>query len=133
MPTNEVVYRVLVIDDNVETANGVREILALEGYQAEAAYGGEHGLARARTFLPDIVLCDITMPEINGLEVARMLRADPALGHAKLVAFTGRNDHSDVVAALAAGFDTHIAKPVLVDELLDALSKLITSAPARTD
>jgi CheY-like chemotaxis protein len=126
------VVRVLVIDDHVETANGLREVLALEGYETEVAYGGMQGLERARAFVPDIVLCDIAMPEINGLVVAHTLRADHELGHARLVALTGRTERSDVTAALAAGFHLHMAKPVLVEDLIDALAKLTTSTSSRT-
>jgi CheY-like chemotaxis protein len=115
---------VLVIDDSVDTANGLREVLRLEGYDVQVAYDGPHGIAYARELAPDIVLCDLGMPVMDGFEVARVLRAQPELGHAMLVALSGYDAHDDVANAIAAGFDAHFSKPLMIDDFVGALALL---------
>ena len=84
------------------------------------AENGEQGLAMARGEGIAIVLLDIGLPDVDGYEVARRLKADPATRHLWLVAVTGYGTQEDRKRALAAGFDEHLAKPVEPDEL-DAL------------
>jgi CheY-like chemotaxis protein len=116
-----------VIDDHVETAHAILLLLELEGYEARVAYDADGGLKCARAFMPDIVLCDIELPGIDGFQLAELLRADPELGRTPLVALTGRAEQEDVAKTIAAGFDAHFSKPVIVDELLSALANLVTS------
>jgi CheY-like chemotaxis protein len=115
---------VLVIDDSVDTAHGLREVLQSEGYDVQVAYDGAQGLERARAIVPDIVLCDIGLPLLDGFQVARTLRADPELGCATIVALTGYDGREDVAKAIAAGFDAHFAKPLMVDVFVSALAIL---------
>ena len=70
----------LVIEDNVDAAESLREALELGGHEVAVAYDGPEGLAKARAFEPEVVLCDIGLPGMDGYEVARALRADAALG-----------------------------------------------------
>ena len=70
------------------------------------------------------VLCDIALPEIDGFELARRIRAEVALSGAMLVALTGYDSHDDVARSLAAGFDAHFTKPIIVDELIGLLARL---------
>lgn len=103
--------RVLVIEDNADAAESLRSALELHDNTVAVASSGPEGIAAARAFKPDVVLCDIGLPSMNGYEVARAIRADPALRSLPLVALTGYASPEDVAKSRAAGFDRHIAKP----------------------
>jgi two-component system, chemotaxis family, CheB/CheR fusion protein len=104
--------RILLIEDNVDAAATLRDILELHGHQIEVAQTGEEGLLKARSLLPDVILCDIGLPGMDGYAVARAVRADPKLRGAFLVATTGYALPEDRRRALEAGFDLHMAKPL---------------------
>ncbi len=113
--------RVLVIDDNSDVAESLREVLEIEGHVVEVANGGWEGLQKARAFHPDYVICDIGLPGMDGYEVARAIRADPELQHIGLIALSGYAGPDDVAKAREAGFDSHLAKPATMDALDQAL------------
>jgi CheY-like chemotaxis protein len=104
--------RVLVIEDNADAAETLGDLLALFGHQAQIAHTGADGVDVARRHPPDVVLCDIGLPEMDGYAVARELRADPLTAPIRLVALTGYGRESDRDLAAAAGFDLHLVKPV---------------------
>ncbi len=114
--------RVLIIEDNLDAADSLRMMLELCGHRAEIAMTGADGIDMARSFLPDVVLCDLGLPGMDGLSVARSLRADPAFRGVRLVALTGYVGPEDVARALKAGFDSHIPKPADPDALLRLIS-----------
>jgi PAS domain S-box-containing protein len=114
--------RVLVIEDNVDGAESLKEVLELDGHEVVVAHDGDAGLARARSFAPEVVLCDLGLPGIDGYEVARRLRADASTADVRLVALTGYALSEDRERARAAGFDHHVAKPPSMDELRDAVA-----------
>jgi signal transduction histidine kinase/ActR/RegA family two-component response regulator len=103
--------RVLVIEDNVDAAETLRDALALGGHEVAVAHDGAEGLARARTFRPEFVVCDIGLPQMDGFAVARALRADDRLRDVHLVAMSGYALPDDVERAIAAGFERHLPKP----------------------
>jgi PAS domain S-box-containing protein len=109
--------RVLLIEDNVDAAHSLREVLELAQHAVEVAYDGPDGIRKARAFAPDVILCDIGLPGMNGHEVARALRAERALRSVFLVALTGYALPEDLVKAKEAGFDGHLAKPPNLEEL----------------
>jgi CheY-like chemotaxis protein len=118
--------RVLVIEDNQDAADTLRDLLALFGHQAEVAATGPAGVDAARRWPPDVVLCDIGLPELDGYAVARQLRADPLTAPARLVALTGYGRESDQRQAAEAGFDVHLVKPVgpeLLKRLLEGFAE----------
>jgi signal transduction histidine kinase len=115
--------RILLADDNADAVELLRDLLELEGHRVEVASNGLAALEAAEAFLPDIAFLDIGMPGLNGYEVARRLRAAPALAQARLVAVTGWGTREDRARSEAAGFDAHLTKPVE----LDALHALIAS------
>jgi CheY-like chemotaxis protein len=123
---------VLVIEDNVDAANALRNVLELAGHHAEVAYNGPDGVARARASAPDVVFCDIGLPTMDGYEVARTLRAQPELGRVKLVAVSGYGAPEDLARARVAGFDLHVTKPVSIVRLEEVLAELeaAQSAPS---
>lgn len=108
---------VLVVEDNVDAGESLVALLELLGHRAEWTDLGERGVQRAAALLPDLVLVDVGLPDIDGYEVARRLRAQPATQALRLVALTGYGTPEDRQRALAAGFDDHLAKPIGLPEL----------------
>ncbi len=114
--------RVLVIEDSVDAADSLREVLEIEGHDVAVAYSGADGVAKARELRPEIVICDIGLPGMDGYEVARTLRADESLRTAHLVALTGYALPDDLRRAREAGFDRHLAKPPSLEQLQGIIS-----------
>ena len=104
--------RILVVDDNPNNVEILRMRLEVHGYEVVAATDGEEGLAAVRDQLPDLILLDIMMPKLDGIEVCRRLRADPSLPFIPIILVTAKSDPKDVVAALEAGGDEFLTKPV---------------------
>jgi PAS domain S-box-containing protein len=113
--------RVLIIEDNPDSASSLRETLELWRHEVAVAHAGPAGIECARVFRPEVVFCDIGLPGMDGYAVARALRADPALSGTRLVALSGYALEEDVERATAAGFDRHIAKPPSMEDLAAAL------------
>jgi PAS domain S-box-containing protein len=109
--------RVLIIEDNVEAAASLREVLEFGNHHVEIACDGLEGLEKARTVRPEFVLCDIGLPGMNGYDVARAFRADQELNGMYLVALSGYAQPEDVRRASEARFDQHLAKPVSFERL----------------
>lgn len=122
--------RVLVIEDNLDAAESLRDALELGDHVVLIASSGAEGLEKARAFAPDVVICDIGLPGMDGYDVARSLRADPSLGRTALVALTGYAAAEDVSRAAQAGFDLHLAKPPSIDDLERALVDAATALEA---
>jgi len=103
--------RVLVVEDNADAADSLAEIVKMYGHEVQVAYNGPSALAMATRTVPDLVLCDIGLPGMDGYDVARALRSDPKLQAARLVAVTGYAQPEEVQRAVEAGFSGHIPKP----------------------
>ena len=104
--------RVLVVDDNVDAARTLAELLALDGHEAHVAHDGPSAVEAARRLRPDVAILDIGLPGFSGLEVARRLREDPSVSGLLLVALSGWVQPEDLIRSREAGFDHHLAKPV---------------------
>ncbi|MCE4556675.1 PAS domain S-box protein [Pelomonas cellulosilytica] len=115
--------RVLVIDDNVDGAEALQALLDMLGQQTHVAHDGEQALRMVADFRPQIVLCDIGLPGMNGYEVARRLRSEPGTAQALLVALTGWGSNEDRRKSLAVGFDVHLTKPVELSALEALLAR----------
>src|SRR5579884_103167 len=102
--------RVLVVDDNEDAATIMAEALEALGHSVEVATGGAQALVRAESFSPDVVLLDLSMPEMDGYEVARRLRASQKAP--RIIALTGWTNEVSRVRSREAGFDQHLVKPV---------------------
>jgi len=113
--------RILIIEDNQDTAASLRLLLELHGHEARLAHSGPAGLHLAREFHPDVVLCDIELPGMNGLAVARALREDPTTAKARLIALSGYNIHAD--QSEPAGFDLFLTKPVDLEDLMGIIAQ----------
>lgn len=116
--------KILIIDDNVELANAVAEVLSVHGLRTETAHGAQAGLQAVGEFTPDVVFLDLGMPEMNGYQVAAAIRADRYLSQPYLIAYTAWDDAATVRRALLAGFNLHIAKTSSLGELLEAVSQV---------
>jgi CheY-like chemotaxis protein len=103
--------RVLVVDDNLDAADTIALFLQIEGHVVQTAADGAQALSSAATFQPDVVVLDIGLPLVDGYEVARRLRRQPATRDALLVALTGYGQKGDQAQAMEAGFDCHLVKP----------------------
>jgi two-component system CheB/CheR fusion protein len=116
--------RILVVEDNPDSASSLRDVLELGGHDVEVANDGPGALEKARTFRPDLVLCDIGLPGMDGYAVARAFRSDSTLAGMHLVALSGYARPEDLQRSAEAGFERHVAKPASMDALealLDAL------------
>jgi signal transduction histidine kinase/ActR/RegA family two-component response regulator len=104
--------KILVVEDNPDAAATLRDFLELSGHEVELAASGTDGVQAARSFHPEVVLCDLGLPGMTGYEVATALRQDPSTRSAKLIAVTGYGRDEDRRRSLEAGFDLHLTKPV---------------------
>jgi two-component system, chemotaxis family, CheB/CheR fusion protein len=115
--------RVIVVEDSVDSCAMLCDLLELAGLACETAHDGRTGLERILRARPDVAIVDVGLPEIDGFEIARALRANTATRDMFLVALTGYGQPADRARALASGFDQHIVKPVDPDALLRLLGK----------
>lgn len=131
-PTRTPSSRVLVVDDNVSSAESLAKVLKLEGHEVQIAHDGASALESVRRFRPEVVLMDIGLPGIDGYEVARRLRQDAELsmGIGLLAAVTGYAEEEARRRSREAGFDHHLVKPVDPDGVLALLASLEWSKPA---
>jgi len=125
--------RILFIDDDIDTLKLVGLMLERQGYEIAVASDGMSGLTKAATELPDLILLDVMMPDLDGLEVTRRLRADPALAHIPIIMFTAKTMVDDKVAGFEAGVDDYLTKPTHPAELTAHVKAVLArSAQARS-
>jgi len=110
--------RILLVDDERENIDILRDLLEPEGYQLSAAHDGREALRMALAAPPDLVLMDIQMPHLNGLDACRTLKADPRTHLVPVVLITGLLEREDRIAGIAAGCDDFLTKPVDLEQLL---------------
>jgi CheY-like chemotaxis protein/anti-sigma regulatory factor (Ser/Thr protein kinase) len=113
---------IMVVDDNVDAAETLGLLLEASGHRVSIEHDPQRALERASTEAPQVCLLDIGLPGMDGYELARHLRAQPATRHAFLVAITGYGQDSDRRLAAEAGFDRHLVKPIDLDKLQDVLA-----------
>jgi PAS domain S-box-containing protein len=131
----EAVLRVLIVDDNEDAATALELLLEEAGHSVRTAHTGPAGLAAAIDFLPDAMLLDIGLPELDGFEVAKRIRQQPALHNVVLVAMTGYGRETERQRSREAGFDHHLIKPAdfaTLEEILAAVSKTVAQAAEQT-
>jgi CheY-like chemotaxis protein len=113
--------RVLIVDDNADAANSLAMLLSLDGHEIQVSYSAREALERVRSFTPEVALLDIGLPEMDGCQLARQLRADPKLNGLRLIALTGYGQSEDQQHTRAAGFDDHLVKPVELADIERAM------------
>jgi CheY-like chemotaxis protein len=116
------VRRVLIVDDQQDTAELVAMVLGEYGHEVRVAHDGETALSLAIEFRPQVALLDIGLPVMDGLKLAELMRARPELADCRLIAVSGYCTEQDRARSRSAGFENHLAKPVGIDALLQAIS-----------
>src|SRR5215207_6839714 len=104
--------RILIVDDNETNRDILMARLGPQGYELKQAADGEEALAAARELLPDLILLDIMMPKIDGIEVCKRIKADATMPFTPIILCTAKADSKDVVAGLEAGADEYLTKPI---------------------
>ena len=118
--------RILVVDDEPQIRRIMRETLTSAGYEVDDARNGVEGLEKVREFRPDLVLLDINMPDMSGIEVCEAIRNDSSIG---IIMLTVRKSDADKVAALDAGADDFVTKPFSTPELLARVRAALRRVP----
>ena len=114
--------KILIIDDNIDAADILKIAMLAMGHETKIAYNGAAALKMIRDFVPDVVLCDINMPHIQGYEVCMKMHEDPRLARTLFIAQTGLDsDRAKELTALA-GFKYHLVKPVDINQLLEIIT-----------
>jgi PAS domain S-box-containing protein len=116
--------RMLVVDDNVDSAESMAVLLRLNGHEVRIAYDGHAALEEAHAFRPEVIFLDLDLPKMDGYDVARRLRREPAMKDVTLVAMTGYGQEEHRQRTQEAGFQLHLVKPVdfyKIEELLSSL------------
>jgi PAS domain S-box-containing protein len=114
--------RLLVADDNHDAADSLALLLDTCGAEVRVAYGGREALAMLETWVPDAAVIDLGMPDVDGCQVAKRIRADARLARVRLIALTGWGQRADRARSHAAGFDAHLTKPADIGTLTAALA-----------
>ena len=104
--------RILIVDDNETNRDILMARLGPQGYDLKQAADGEEALAAAKEHLPDLILLDIMMPKIDGIEVCKRIKGDPSMPFMPIILCTAKADSKDVVAGLEAGADEYLTKPI---------------------
>ena len=120
--------RVLVVEDNARNLKLVRDVLQGNGFETLEARNAEDGIALATALAPDIVLMDIQLPGVNGVDALKALRANPATAAIPVIAVTACVTTRDVERITAAGFDAFIAKPIRYASFLGAVRAVLAKA-----
>jgi CheY-like chemotaxis protein len=119
--------RILVVEDNRDSADSLRLFLEFSGHEVAVAYSGHDGVRAAERYQPDVVLCEIGLPGLDGYGVARKLRDNPTTAKARLIAVTAYGQDEDRRRSHEAGFEQHLFKPVEPD----ALQRVLNCSAAR--
>ncbi len=119
---------VLIIEDNDKNMKLARDVLQAKGFQTLEAVTGEDGVRLAKEHVPDLVLMDIQLPGINGIEAHAQLRADPATASIPVIAVTASVMEGDRRKITEAGFDAYVGKPISLKEFLEAVKRALEGA-----
>ena len=110
--------KILIVDDEKDIIELLQYNLEKEGYRISCAYSGEKCLENVKTELPDLILLDLMLPEIDGLDVCKFLKNNPQTSHIPIIMLTAKGEETDIVLGLELGADDYITKPFKVRELL---------------
>lgn len=117
--------RVLIIDDEVNIVISLEFLLEQAGYQVRVAHNGEEGLEQIAAFEPDLVLLDVMMPRLNGFDLCRRVRENPAWQQVKIIMLTAKGREVEVAKGLALGANAYITKPFSTKELLSQVRHIL--------
>jgi PAS domain S-box-containing protein len=130
-PQNGTSKRILVVDDNPDVAETFQVMLQMMGHEVETAFDGFAAIQKAEVFRPEVIVLDIGMPNMDGLETARRLRRQASTAEVTLIAITGWGGESDKRESAAAGFDIHLVKPVDPMTIVHVLDNMDSSRTRR--
>lgn len=120
--------KLLVIEDNLEVRENLCEILELSGYEVHSAENGKIGVEKASNLLPDLILCDVMMPELDGFGVIKILNRNPKVNHIPLIFLTAKAEKTDMRKGMGLGAEDYITKPFDDVELLEAIEMRLKKA-----
>ena len=116
--------KILVVDDDPDIVEILRYNLSLAGYDVKAASNGKEAIKKAKIFIPEIILLDVMMPEMDGIEACRLIRKIPSLNNTRIIFLSARNEDYTQISAFDAGADDYISKPVKPKILLKKISSI---------
>jgi two-component system alkaline phosphatase synthesis response regulator PhoP len=116
--------KILVVDDDPDIVEILRYNLSLAGYNVKAASNGKEAIKKAKIFIPGIILLDVMMPEMDGIEACRLIREIPSLNNTRIIFLSARNEDYTQISAFDAGGDDYISKPVKPKILLKKISSI---------
>jgi twitching motility two-component system response regulator PilH len=117
--------RILIVDDSPSQLMGIRRIVEKLGHEAITAEDGAEGVEKARTELPDLVLMDVVMPNLNGFQATRAITRDPATKHIPVVMVTTKDQETDRVWGMRQGAKAYLSKPFSEAELAEVIEKVL--------
>jgi CheY-like chemotaxis protein len=120
-------HSILIVEDNMNNCTLLRDILSYHGYVTAVASDGIEGVAMARKLMPDLILMDIQMPNMDGMTAGAILKGDPATRGLKIIALTSFAMRGDKEKFIAAGFDGYLSKPISTRELPDQVESWLES------
>ena len=116
--------KILIVDDDPDIIEILRYNLSLAGYNVKAASNGKEAIKKAKIFIPEIILLDVMMPEMDGIEACRLIREIPSLNNSRIIFLSARNEDYTQLSAFDAGADDYISKPVKPKILLKKISSI---------
>ncbi|MDA8558226.1 response regulator transcription factor [Flavobacteriaceae bacterium] len=116
--------KILIVDDDPDIIEILRYNLSLAGYEVKAASNGKEAIKKAKIFFPEIILLDVMMPEMDGIEACRLIREIPSLNNSRIIFLSARNEDYTQLSAFDAGADDYISKPVKPKILLKKISSI---------
>ena len=125
--------KILVVDDESDVADLVAYHLKTKGFDTETVNDPTQSIGAARSMMPDLVILDVMMPEINGIQICRLLRADPALKHVPVIFLTAKVEENDRVQGLESGADDYICKPFSTKELVLRVQNILRRTSEKTE
>ena len=117
--------KILIVDDDPDIIEILRYNLSLAGYEVKAASNGKEAIKKAKIFIPEIILLDVMMPEMDGIEACRLIREIPSLNNSRIIFLSARNEDYTQLSAFDSGADDYISKPVKPKILLKKIASIL--------
>ena len=118
--------KILIVDDEINLVNMLQRLLKNLGYDISVAMDGRQALERANQFEPDLILLDIKMPDMDGIQVLKSLRSTPFFAERPIIVLSAKGQLHEINAGIEAGADTYLCKPVMFDEILTTVKRHLT-------
>lgn len=119
------IQKILIVDDEVNIMISLEFLVKQAGYDLDTARDGEEALEKVASFNPDLILLDVMMPKVNGFEVCRRIRENPAWQHIKIIMLTAKGREVEVTKGLDLGADAYIIKPFSTKELMSKIKQFL--------